>query len=211
MENMLAEILKAILVGLLAACPVGPVSIFAIQRTASKGRWRGYVAALGGTCGDAFYASVSIFGLSFISSFIESNAGLVFFVGGLVILLIGFVIFRTRTRKTVPGVGMSRLESAGDLGRSFVMTIANPGALVIMAAAISLVGLNLDFSGQMWRMPLTVLFVASGSAGWWFFVTGLISRLGSRFKMSYIDVISRVGGLIIMILGALAIIRGLVI
>ena len=49
---MLLNFLKAILIGLAASIPLGPLGIMCIQRTLDKGRWAGFAVGVGSSFGD---------------------------------------------------------------------------------------------------------------------------------------------------------------
>ena len=54
--DILALILKGLLIGIMASAPMGPVGILCIQRTLRKGRWYGFVTGVGASISDIIYA-----------------------------------------------------------------------------------------------------------------------------------------------------------
>ena len=89
-------VIQGIIVGLILAVPVGPLSLICIQRTLSSGRLHGLLSGFGITVGDSVYAVIAFLGLAAISGFILSFevplrifAGLVLIVVG--VRIIGFV------------------------------------------------------------------------------------------------------------------------
>ena len=56
--------LQAILIGLAASIPLGPLGIMCIQRTLDKGRWAGFAVGVGSSLGDVIYASIALFSVS---------------------------------------------------------------------------------------------------------------------------------------------------
>ena len=130
---MLLNFLQAILIGLAASIPLGPLGIMCIQRTLNKGRWAGFAVGLGASLGDTLYASIALFSVQFISDFLSRNRSWVMLVGGLIILLIGLQIaiknpIKDLRRRKIDAVGVH----AQDILRGFLMTVSNPGALALM-------------------------------------------------------------------------------
>ena len=54
--DVLALIIKGMIIGIAASAPMGPVGILCVQRTQKSGRWYGFVTGVGAACSDLFYA-----------------------------------------------------------------------------------------------------------------------------------------------------------
>ena len=65
--------LKGIVIGLLASIPLGPIGVMCIQRTLSKSQRSGFVSGLGAASADTLFATVALFSLTVVLSFIEDN------------------------------------------------------------------------------------------------------------------------------------------
>ena len=65
--------------------PVGPIAILCIQRTLNKGRLQGFFG-LGAATSDCIYATIALFGLSFVLDFIKQNQLAIQIIGSLIIL-----------------------------------------------------------------------------------------------------------------------------
>ncbi|MBQ5530361.1 MAG: LysE family transporter, partial [Bacteroidales bacterium] len=89
---MVLNFLKAILIGLAASIPLGPLGIVCIQKSLDKGRWAGFAVGVGSSIADTFYAAIALFSVSFISEFLNRNYDWVMLIGGAIILLIGLQI-----------------------------------------------------------------------------------------------------------------------
>ena len=70
--DILALILKGLLIGIIASAPMGPVGILCIQRTLKKGRWYGFVTGVGASISDIIYALITGFGMSFVMDLITN-------------------------------------------------------------------------------------------------------------------------------------------
>ena len=58
--NILDFIFKAIIIGVIASAPMGPVGILCIQRTLNKGRWFGFVTGVGAAFSDIVLSLIHI-------------------------------------------------------------------------------------------------------------------------------------------------------
>lgn len=209
---MLLNFLQAILIGLAASIPLGPLGIMCIQRTLDKGRWAGFAVGVGSSLGDVIYASIALFSVSFIQEFLDRNRSWVMLIGGIVIFLIGLQIavknpIKDLRQRKIDAVSMN----AKDVFRGFLMTILNPGALVLMLGIFAFFGLDL---GEGYR-PLAVAVVLGGiflgTTLWWFVLSSGISLFRKRFRLRQMLVINRVSGIIIALLGLASVVQSLAI
>ena len=83
------EILRALLVGVIAAVPFGPILVMVVQRTLCHGRKTGLMVGLGAAMGDMVYAGVGLLTLELIKRFVLDHEGIFLLVGGAIIGLIG--------------------------------------------------------------------------------------------------------------------------
>ena len=203
--------IKAILIGLGASIPLGPLGIMCIQKTLSKGRWAGFAVGLGSTVADTFYASIALFSVTFINEFLERNSSWVMLIGGIVIFLIGLQIALKNPIKDLqrPNAGAIRTRHAQEALRGFLMTITNPGALVLMFGLFAFVRLDLtDATTYSVLLVLAGIFV--GTAGWWFLLSSGINLFRKRFRLRQMLIINRVSGILIALLGLASVVEGLI-
>lgn len=208
---MLLYFLKAVLIGLTASIPLGPLGIMCIQKALSKGRWSGFAVGLGSSAADTLYASIALFSVTFISEFLERNRNWVMLIGGVIVLGIGLQIALKNPIKDLrrPHAGSIRSRHAQDVLRGFLMTVTNPGALVLMLGLFAFFGLDLG-SGYTHTAVLIVLAgIFLGTASWWFFLSSGISLFRKRFRLRQLIVINRVSGIVIALLGLASLSEGL--
>ena len=207
---MVLYFLQAILIGLAASIPLGPLGIVCIQRTLDKGRWAGFAVGVGSSVGDTIYASIALFSVQFISEFLERNRSWVMLIGGLIIMFIGLQIavknpIKDLRQRKIDTVSMN----AKDIFRGFLMTITNPGALVLMLGLFAFFGLDL---GANWRPAAVAIVLAGiflGTALWWFVLSSGISLFRKRFRLRQMLIINRISGSVIALLGLASVAQGL--
>lgn len=200
---MVVNFLKAILIGLAASIPLGPLGIVCIQKALSKGRWAGFAVGLGSSIVDVFYAAIALFSVSFISEFLERNRVWVMLVGGVIVFFIGLQIALKNPIKDLrqPKSGTMGSRHVQDGLRGILMTISNPGALVLMLGLFAFFGLDL---GEGYGAPAVLIVLAGiflGTAGWWFLLSSGIGFFRKRFHLRQMLVINRISGIVIALIG----------
>lgn len=87
-----AVFLKGIVIGLLASIPLGPIGVLCIQRTLCKSHKAGFVSGLGAASADTLFATIALFSLTFVLSFIESYMAVIKVLGGILVIIVGMTI-----------------------------------------------------------------------------------------------------------------------
>src|SRR5258708_1820261 len=79
-----------VVMGLAAAVPIGPVTLICIRRTFAFGPVNGFMSGLGAALGDGIFATVSGFGLTWISQLIEGYSTIIELVGGAMMVWLAY-------------------------------------------------------------------------------------------------------------------------
>jgi threonine/homoserine/homoserine lactone efflux protein len=194
--------LKGLLFGLSIAAPVGPIGILCIRRSLRDGMLAGLFTGLGAAAADATYGCMAAFGLTSVSAFLVGHRRPVALVGGAFLCFLGIRTFLSRPpADNAPGKGQTRLLSA--LGSTFLLTLANPATILSFAAVFAAFGLGVS-SGYT-SASLLVLGVFTGSAAWWLFLSGTMSRLRSHATAARMAAVNRLSGLVLLAFGLWAI------
>ncbi len=209
---ILVNFIKAVIIGLGASIPLGPVGVLCIQKTISKGRWAGFSLGLGSSLTDAFYAGAALLSLSFVSGFLDRNRLWVMLIGGIIVFVVGAnIAFKnpvTQLRQRNNPGAKSRFFA--DALQGFAMTITNPGALALMIGLFAFVGIKPEAYTSSQSIIIMILGVVAGTATWWFILSWVINLFRDRFKLRQLLILNRISGAIISILGLVAAIDGLV-
>lgn len=206
---MALDILKGVLVGICASAPVGPTAVFIIQRALTKGHKPGFVTALGSCAADTFYAIVSVFALVFAEQFIDRYQVLIYFIGGVILALMGLrMVLSDPTRNMSDETGSE--ASVGDTGQAVVMALTNPGSVFFMLSLFAFFGLAHDGASCVWNVIPIIAAVALGTMTYWFTMTWIISRFRRFFSMKAVLWFSRFTGIVIILFGAALICRGMI-
>ena len=210
MGALAINFIKAVLIGLAASIPLGPVGLVCIQKTLNHGRWSGFSVGAGAALGDTFYASIALLSVSFVSDFLERNRDWVIFVGGIIILLIGLQIALKNPIKDVrqpkKSMGNGRVQ---DGLRGLLMTISNPGALVLMLGLFTFFRFDLGDGPKVYVLLLCLCGVLLGTLLWWFTLSSCISLFRKRFHLRQLLVINRISGFLIALIGLASLAEGL--
>ena len=180
--------LKAMLVGLSIAAPVGPIGLLTIQRTLQRGMPAGLATGLGAAAADAVYGAVGAFGVTSVVAALTSARVPLSLVGGALLLWLAWQTWRAPlATSAAPGAGQGGSLWAQFAG-TFVLTLSNPATILSFVAIFA--SLSATFSGAVSPLAL-VGGVFLGSALWWLVLAAGVARLRHSFTPAWRQRINR--------------------
>lgn len=198
---MLAIIIKGFIIGILISAPIGPMGMFTIQRTLTKGRWHGFFTGLGIMTSDLLYAFVAMVGVNVFSSLISNKEQVFQFIGSGIIIVLGFFLYRTNPIKEwTPQTKVESSKFHLEYISAFLLAIVNIGVLFIFLTLYAHTQFNPIAEGKG-AVLTAMLSILSGALLWWFFMTGMISRLRKHFNRKGLVIMNRLIGSVLMIIG----------
>lgn len=196
------QLAKGFAIGFSIAAPVGPIGILCIRRSLADGLAKGFAAGLGAASADAVYGSVAGFGLTTVSAFLVRHQIVLATVGGAFLCYLGI---RTALTAQASEVAASDSRMPAIYATTLFLTLANPATILFFAAIFSAFGPGIasGYASAAWL----VLGVFLGSALWWFILSSSVSLFRARFTASWLRVVNRLSGAILLAFGLYALAR----
>jgi threonine/homoserine/homoserine lactone efflux protein len=197
--------LKGLILGFSVSAPIGPIGILCINRTLNKNFVSGMVSGLGAASADFIYAIIAGFGLTFISDFIIRQK-LWFQIGGLV--LITYVGIRSILIKRKNGISAENGSKGllNDYLSTFVLTITNPGAILLFLALFAGLGISVESDG-FGSALLLVAGVFIGANFWWLFLSWISDKFRKKLNDTYLRKVDLISGISILAIGLVILIN----
>ena len=202
--DFIVFIISGVIMGLIAAVPIGPVNLICIRRSFAFGPVNGFVSGLGAALGDGIFAVITFFGLTWIAQLIQSYDSIIEVVGGA--MLVWFGVHSVLS----PVVGKVEESDKNDSGAStlaramastFVLTITNPATLIAFASMFASFHALVGGANSYGDASLVVAGVVGGSGGWWLVLTAVIGLFHARITDGTIRVINRGSGVLVALFG----------
>lgn len=180
--------LKAFVVGVSVAAPVGPIGLLTIQRTIDRGFRMGVATGLGAAVADAMYGTIGALGVTWLIA-VLTTARVPLALGGAALLLV--LAWRTWRKPLAPREAEA---SAGGVWTAFggtvLLTLANPATILSFIAVFGVLAAGVQSTVSPVMMIAGVFL---GSATWWLFLAGVVAATRAKFSDSWrrrINVIS---------------------
>lgn len=192
---MLILFLKGLVLGIAITAPVGPINILCIRRSLNHGMKTGLLTGLGAAIADTFFGAVAAFSLTQVSDFLKDHQNALEFVGAGIFTVMGILLLRSRPPKETDPEP-KKLSSFHAFSSGLLLTLHNPTtvfAFLVAFAAVNL-GEHLSFAGS----TLATLGVFTGALAWWITLSGISSRLRSKFTRERIHKLNLATGILLL-------------
>ena len=199
-----------LVIGTVAAAPIGPVNIIVIQRSLQRGVASALALGLGAALGDALFAAGAGFGLRALQMLLNVHHDPIRIIGGLIMIGFGIAVWRSAPHLNDPG---RRLPRAGHMAvATFLMTVTNPATLLWFAATFGSIGfreIGAGTTGELLHTAELVGGVFVGSMLWWLAVSGVARWARGRLADRHLAVFNHVSAVVLLLFGSMALVAGL--
>lgn len=197
--DILNFVFKGLLIGVIASAPMGPVGVLCVQRTLNKGRWYGLVTGAGAAVSDIIYAAITGFGMSFVMDFVNDgqNKFHLQIIGSVLLLIFGVYTYRSDPTRNIHKSSNSKGSLLHNGVTAFFVTFSNPLIIFLFMATFAQFAFVLP--DHSFEMIVGFLSIVGGAMLWWFGLTWLIDKVGSRFDNSELKIINQIIGSVVMI------------
>ena len=199
----MSSLLAGFALGFAVAASPGPIFCLCVRRTLLRGRLSGLASGLGVATADAFYATIASFGVAVLATALVNGRRPLALFGGVVLIGLGARILLERRSSAPEGHATTRAGLAWAYLSTLGLTITNPATIISFAALAASLGLRAG--GGVARPAALVAGVLLGSATWWCVLAFAVSMLRSRVTPTVVRGISTFSGIVIAVLGMLAI------
>ncbi|MGC9344565.1 MAG: LysE family translocator [Bacteroidales bacterium] len=191
-------------VGLMVSIPLGPIGVLCVQRTLNKGRKSGFISGLGAASADTIFSIIAALGVTYIIRFVREQHIYFQIIGGIIILFLGIHIFYTNPVRQLRLQRMNKNKLSYDFFSVFFLTISNPMAILLFLAMFTGIHIASESSGFL-NFTSLITGVFAGASAWWFVLSSFVNFWRHRFRLKIIWWMNKVAGVLIFILGILAI------
>ncbi|MDE2183041.1 MAG: LysE family transporter [Alphaproteobacteria bacterium] len=201
-------IIWGVVIGLIAAIPIGPVNLICIRRTLQGGSLTGFISGLGAAVGDGLFAAVTGFGLTAIRQLIAGYSVILQLIGGLLLLTIGIRTFYapppprfTESLSATNGGAKAKMSPVRAIASTFALTITNPATLIWFSAWFASATALAGDSPTFLEAAFVVAGVFAGSATWWLTLTTGVGLLHARIDDKIVRRINEASGVLVVLFG----------
>ncbi len=194
---------KGLMIGFSIAMPVGPIGLLCIRNVLTFGMLCGLITGLGAACADAIYGALAGFGVTAVSSFLETHGAYIQICGALFLCYLGISTFFGKASDTdnkEVGLANSRAFLS-----TFFLTLTNPMTIISFAGVYAGLGIGHENSNASHAL-ITTLGVFLGSIVWWFILSLIASIFRDKFTSKSSIWLNKISGSILFGFGSFALI-----
>lgn len=197
------DLIKGIMVGLVFGVPAGAIGALTIQRSLAHGFWAGLFTGLGSSVADALYACFGFFGLTVISDFLLKYETAIAWIGGILIVGLGVLIFHKKGTDRTKDIGHVNLWAC--FGSSFAIAVANPATVLSFLVAFASFGIGTIHAPVQGAVLAAGIFLGTGC--WWGILAGLSAKFQDRVTGQVYEILNRLLGVLMILFGLAMVFR----
>lgn len=202
--SILFCLIKAWLIGVAIAAPVGPIGMLCIRKTLELGVKGALLVGLGAALADGCYGVIAALGLSAISHFLLQKVLVIKIIGGVFLLYLAHKEIKS-TNSSTKGL-LKNKTNLQLVSTIFFLTLTNPMTI------LSFIGIFASISGgpttTMESLSM-VLGIFLGSMSWWLILGGVVVKIKHKLPDIWLERIKYFSALVLAGFGVFAIIGGL--
>lgn len=198
-------LIKALVIGIAIAAPVGPIGMICIRKTLERGLRGALAVGLGAAVADSVYGIVAITGLTAITQFLLEKALLIKLFGGVFLLYLAY-----KEIKSTPTISYDGFDKNKKLGRLalqvFFLTLTNPMTILSFVGIFASIGGGVSSPIESYAMIIGIFL---GSMSWWLTLGFIISKIQNKLPEVWIGRIRYLSTLILAGFGLLSLVSSL--
>ncbi len=199
-------LLKAFIVGLILAVPVGPMALLSIQRTLRFGFLTGLVTGVGIALADAVYGLVGVLGLSVVAEWLLQYETVLRLGGGLFLGFLGGRIIHESYHTQKTGEMPEHKGYWTALVSAFFLTLSNPMTILAYIAVMASMNVSAEAFKHPWVFAGPVFL---GSFAWWNLINALAHLFKSKLKDEHMHKVGFVSGALLIVFALFVIVSAL--
>ncbi len=191
-------LLKGVGIGFAVAAPVGPIGLLCIRTTLERGRIAGFCAGLGAAVADTFFGLVGVLGLTAVRDLIDHQRFWLELGGGVFLVAFGIHL---ALKRPVPQTAGGEIPTSlwADFVKTLLLTLANPSTIISFMAVFA--GVPGTARVPLGLVPVLVIGVFAGSAGWWLALSGVVSMIRHMISDRTMIWMNRLAGGVLVVFG----------
>jgi len=189
-------LLKAWLLGIAIAAPIGPIGMLCVNKTLEVGFIGACLVGLGAALADAVYGCVTAFGLNSISSFLLENIKTIRIVGGIILLYLAYNELRSTSSEKIRVQSDNYFKFVSVV---FLLTLSNPMTILTFIGIFS--GFTDVAISNLTDSLIVILGIFLGSMTWWLILGGIITFIQKKISEDWIAKIKYIASAVLALFG----------
>ena len=201
--TLLLYVLKAWMIGIAIAAPVGPIGMLCIRKTLEIGLMGAMSVGLGAALADSLYGFIAGAGLTVISSFLIQEVFYIKTIGGVFLIYLAYQELKSSANpQAVVPDKKGFLQLAFEV---FLLTLTNPMTIFSFIGIFATIGgedITLEKSAWM------VMGIFLGSMSWWLILGTMVVKAKGYLSPMWINRIRYFSAVLLAGFGVWAILSG---
>ncbi len=193
--SIILYFLKAMLIGIAIAAPVGPIGFLCIKKTIESGYKAGLAVGAGAALADATYGLIAAFGLSAVMHILITSAWIIKLCGGVLLLYLAYRELKLSTQSTANSPTMGRSSKVKLMMEVFLLTMTNPMTILTFIGIFASIS---NGPATILESFVMVLGIFLGSMVWWVILASMIVKIKHKLPQVWLNYIKYLSAAILV-------------
>ncbi|OOF65979.1 homoserine/threonine efflux transporter [Rodentibacter sp. Ppn85] len=203
--------LNLLIVHLFGLMTPGPDFFYVTRMAASNSRQNAFYGVIGITIGVAFWAALSMLGLTVLFAMMPALHGLIMILGGSYLSYLGFLLIRSRQNAEFIPLSEKELNeqtnAKKEILKGLLVNLSNAKAVVYFSSVMSLVLAKMT---EIWEMGVAFGLIVIVTFLYFYLISFIFSRnVAKQFYRQYSRYIDNVAGVVFLFFGCVLIYSGI--
>ena len=162
MLTLLILFFKSLLIGVVVAMPLGPISMLIIKKSLENGLAAGFAIAIGAACADALYSGIAGIAIASVAAFITQYKLYLRIIGKCIMATVFVSELRHQPASTNP-MQLTTNDKIALSSKVFLLTLANPFTILIISSVF--LSLEMHFATPT-EIIIAIIGIFAGSTLW---------------------------------------------
>ena len=159
------------LIGMFVSLPIGPLGIMSLKRTINIDWKAGFLSGIGAAISDIIYSTTAVFGIGFISNFVNRYKYQINIITGILFMFLGIGIFIKAFNSDK--ILEEKNKHVNPIIANFLLGFANPITFLIFIAIFTRFDLNIENNSIIFNLVF-IFSIFLGSIVFWFIVANVV-------------------------------------
>lgn len=194
-------LVKAWMVGMAIAAPVGPIGLLCVRKTLEIGFLGTIAVGLGAALADSIFGFIAALGVTAISHFLLEKVAVIKVIGGMFLL---YLAYKEARAEPINSKISSQHKTLSKIAvEVFLLTLTNPMTILCFIGIFSIIG---GGGNSIVELVIIVFGLFLGSMSWWFVLGSIVIKIKHKLPQAWMNKVRYLSAIILSGFGIMAVV-----
>lgn len=201
---MIFFFLKAWMLGIAIAAPIGPIGMLCINKTLEFGIKGALIVGLGAAFADGVYGMIAALGITAISQIMLNSSNILRLIGGIFLLYLAYKEFYSVNKAKAANIKSKKIIN--QIISIFFLTLTNPMTILTFIGIFASIG---SITTSSLDSIIVVIGIFFGSMTWWLILGATVTTIKQKIPITWFEKVKLISCVILVFFGLFSILESI--